>query len=200
MWSGAHSHSDRDQCAAHLYHFHLKQTTAVCSSKKKKSQPNKTHVTCNLKVDVCSIYFSLLIYTPLNQWPEITAFPQARRSHKFLTYNTTLFQDRQTVKPCQERVIKKVTLGVTRWCGKALSWCLCSPPRQGKVSGSPGWIWGVPLQPDKADLDHNPLPSYRLHETPPVRGTTLRTLRPDPPSLPILLFAFRSDVEFNGTV
>lgn len=42
MWSGAHSHSDRDQCATHLYHFHLKQTMAIRSSKKKPNQVKRT--------------------------------------------------------------------------------------------------------------------------------------------------------------
>lgn len=69
---------------------------------KKKPQPSKTHITCNLIVDSYSIYFSLPIYNPLNHWPEITAFPQARRSCKFLTFNTTWFQDWQTASLVRE--------------------------------------------------------------------------------------------------
>lgn len=71
----------------------LKANDGCVLFREKKSQANKMHVTCNLKLDIHSIYFSLGIYPPLNQCPEITAFPWARRSHKSPTFNTTLFHD-----------------------------------------------------------------------------------------------------------
>ena len=72
-----------------------------------------------------------------------------------------------------ERVIKKVTLGVTGQCRKVLSWCLCPRPHQAWVcraaqAGLGTYPYGHAA--DEAELDHNPFPSYHqqlpLHETP----------------------------------
>lgn len=41
---------------------------------------------------VATLFSPLLIYIPSKRWSKIIAFPRARKSRKFLTFNSTLFR------------------------------------------------------------------------------------------------------------